>query len=121
MNMKAVEVTIQNLIGSVMNPKTENDPYLGFVYTSFQERATKVRCFHFITLHGFVFNTQFHTVFQSYRYVLDGFNDILIAVHYRFLMATLLGMPSIMGTKHSPRSAVPSLPTRGDMRSGTKR
>ena len=25
-----------------MDPKTDNDPYLGFVYTSFQERATKV-------------------------------------------------------------------------------
>jgi acyl-[acyl-carrier-protein] desaturase len=35
-------VTIQNLIGSGMDPKTENNPYLGFVYTSFQERATKV-------------------------------------------------------------------------------
>lgn len=41
-NMKAIEVTIQNLIGSGMDPKTENDPYLGFTYTSFQERATKV-------------------------------------------------------------------------------
>lgn len=41
-NMRAVEVTIQNLIGSGMDPKTENNPYLGFVYTSFQERATKV-------------------------------------------------------------------------------
>jgi len=41
-NMRSVEVTIQNLIGSGMNPKTENNPYLGFVYTSFQERATKV-------------------------------------------------------------------------------
>lgn len=41
-DMRAVEVTIQNLIGSGMNPKTENNPYLGFVYTSFQERATKV-------------------------------------------------------------------------------
>jgi acyl-[acyl-carrier-protein] desaturase len=41
-DMKAVEVTIQNLIGSGMNPKTENNPYLGFIYTSFQERATKV-------------------------------------------------------------------------------
>lgn len=41
-NMRAVEVTIQNLIGSGMNPKTENNPYLGFVYTSFQERATKI-------------------------------------------------------------------------------
>jgi hypothetical protein len=41
-NMHAIEVTIQNLIGSGMDPKTENNPYLGFVYTSFQERATKV-------------------------------------------------------------------------------
>lgn len=41
-NMRAVEVTIQKLIGSGMDPKTENNPYLGFVYTSFQERATKV-------------------------------------------------------------------------------
>jgi acyl-[acyl-carrier-protein] desaturase len=41
-NMKSVEVTIQNLIASGMDPKTENNPYLGFVYTSFQERATKV-------------------------------------------------------------------------------
>jgi hypothetical protein len=40
--MHAVEVTIQNLISSGMDPKTENNPYLGFVYTSFQERATKV-------------------------------------------------------------------------------
>ena len=40
--MKSIEVTIQNLIGSGMDPKTENNPYLGFVYTSFQERATKI-------------------------------------------------------------------------------
>jgi hypothetical protein len=40
--MHAIEVTIQNLIGSGMDPKTENNPYLGFTYTSFQERATKV-------------------------------------------------------------------------------
>lgn len=39
-NMKAIEKTIQYLIGSGMDPKTENNPYLGFVYTSFQERAT---------------------------------------------------------------------------------
>lgn len=32
------QVTIQNLIGSGMDPKTENNPYLGFVYTSFQVR-----------------------------------------------------------------------------------
>nr|ABP57425.1 stearoyl-ACP-desaturase [Haematococcus lacustris]ABU84867.1 stearoyl-ACP-desaturase [Haematococcus lacustris] len=41
-NLRAIEVTIQNLIGSGMDPKTENNPYLGFVYTSFQERATKI-------------------------------------------------------------------------------
>ncbi|KAK9831419.1 hypothetical protein WJX81_003210 [Elliptochloris bilobata] len=41
-NMKAIEVTIQRLIGSGMDPKTENNPYLGFIYTSFQERATKI-------------------------------------------------------------------------------
>lgn len=41
-DMRAVEVTIRTLIGSGMDPKTENNPYLGFVFTSFQERATKV-------------------------------------------------------------------------------
>ena len=41
-NMKPIETTIQNLIGSGMNPQTDNNPYLGFVYTSFQERATKI-------------------------------------------------------------------------------
>lgn len=41
--MQAIEYTIQRLIGSGMDPKTENNPYLGFIYTSFQERATKVR------------------------------------------------------------------------------
>lgn len=39
-DMKQVEKTIQYLIGSGMDPQTENNPYLGFVYTSFQERAT---------------------------------------------------------------------------------
>ena len=37
-----MERTIQNLIGSGMDPKTDNHPYLGFIYTSFQERATKI-------------------------------------------------------------------------------
>ncbi|XP_051227600.1 stearoyl-[acyl-carrier-protein] 9-desaturase 1, chloroplastic [Lolium perenne] len=41
-DMRAVETTIQHLIGSGMDPRTENNPYLGFVYTSFQERATAV-------------------------------------------------------------------------------
>ncbi len=31
-----MEQTIQNLIGSGMDPKTDNDPYNGFIYTSFQ-------------------------------------------------------------------------------------
>lgn len=39
-DMRTVEKTIQYLIGSGMDPQTENNPYLGFIYTSFQERAT---------------------------------------------------------------------------------
>uniref|UniRef100_A0A291I2A8 Acyl-[acyl-carrier-protein] desaturase n=1 Tax=Paeonia ostii TaxID=459177 RepID=A0A291I2A8_9MAGN len=39
-DMKKIEKTIQYLIGSGMDPRTENNPYLGFIYTSFQERAT---------------------------------------------------------------------------------
>ncbi|RCV33240.1 hypothetical protein SEVIR_7G073600v4 [Setaria viridis] len=39
-DMKQIEKTIQYLIGSGMDPGTENNPYLGFLYTSFQERAT---------------------------------------------------------------------------------
>ena len=41
-DMHAVEVTIHHLINKGFDPKTENDPYLGFIYTSFQERATKI-------------------------------------------------------------------------------
>jgi len=41
-DLRKIEVTIQNLITSGMDPKTENNAYLGFIYTSFQERATKV-------------------------------------------------------------------------------
>ncbi|XP_057972972.1 stearoyl-[acyl-carrier-protein] 9-desaturase 6, chloroplastic-like [Malania oleifera] len=39
-DMRMVERTVQYLIGSGMDPGTENNPYMGFVYTSFQERAT---------------------------------------------------------------------------------
>uniref|UniRef100_Q01753 Stearoyl-[acyl-carrier-protein] 9-desaturase, chloroplastic n=1 Tax=Simmondsia chinensis TaxID=3999 RepID=STAD_SIMCH len=39
-DMKQIEKTIQYLIGSGMDPRSENNPYLGFIYTSFQERAT---------------------------------------------------------------------------------
>lgn len=41
-DMRAVETTIHYLIKGGFNPHTEQDPYLGFIYTSFQERATKI-------------------------------------------------------------------------------
>ena len=41
-DMRAIETTIHNLISRGFDPHTENDPYLGFIYTSFQERATKI-------------------------------------------------------------------------------
>lgn len=41
-DMRQIEVTIQHLITSGFNPKANKDPYKGFVYTSFQERATKI-------------------------------------------------------------------------------
>lgn len=41
-DMRSVEVTIQHLITNGFNPGAQKDPYRGFVYTSFQERATKV-------------------------------------------------------------------------------
>ncbi|KAI8539846.1 hypothetical protein RHMOL_Rhmol09G0214900 [Rhododendron molle] len=39
-DMRQTEKTIQYLIGSGMDPQTENNPYLCYIYTSFQERAT---------------------------------------------------------------------------------
>nr|7T63_A Chain A, DESATURASE [Thunbergia laurifolia]7T63_B Chain B, DESATURASE [Thunbergia laurifolia] len=41
-DMKQIEKTIQYLIGSGMDPGTDNNPYLGFIYTSYQERATAI-------------------------------------------------------------------------------
>ncbi len=41
-DMKAVEQTIHRLISNGFNAKTNNDPYQTLVYTSFQERATKI-------------------------------------------------------------------------------
>lgn len=41
-NMRAFEVTTQHLIRNGFDPKTDNDPYRGLIYTSFQERATKI-------------------------------------------------------------------------------
>ncbi|KAL6899086.1 hypothetical protein ACP4OV_005744 [Aristida adscensionis] len=39
-DMRHIEKTIHYLIASGMDPKTETNPYMGFMYTSFQERAT---------------------------------------------------------------------------------
>ncbi|EEC51880.1 predicted protein, partial [Phaeodactylum tricornutum CCAP 1055/1] len=41
-DMRNIEVTIQHLITNGFNPQARKDPYRGFVYTSFQERATKI-------------------------------------------------------------------------------
>lgn len=41
-DMRSIEVTIQHLITNGFNPQARKDPYRGFVYTSFQERATKI-------------------------------------------------------------------------------
>lgn len=41
-DMRAFEVTTQHLIRNGFDPKTGNDPYQGLIYTSFQERATKI-------------------------------------------------------------------------------
>nr|QKY14961.1 plastid acyl-carrier-protein desaturase/stearoyl-ACp-desaturase (STAD) [Polytomella parva] len=41
-DMHSVEITVQRLISNGLDPKLENNPYLCFLYTSFQERATKV-------------------------------------------------------------------------------
>lgn len=41
-DMRSIEVTIQHLITSGFNPDAKRDPYRGFLYTSFQERATKI-------------------------------------------------------------------------------
>jgi len=41
-DMRAVEVTVHHLLRRGFDPKTDNDPYHGFIYTAFQERATKI-------------------------------------------------------------------------------
>ncbi len=41
-DMHAVETTVHHLINNGFDPQTGDDPYLGFIYTSFQERATKI-------------------------------------------------------------------------------
>jgi acyl-[acyl-carrier-protein] desaturase len=41
-DMRSVEVTVHHLIADGFNPKTSPDLYSGLIYTSFQERATKI-------------------------------------------------------------------------------
>lgn len=41
-DMKEVEITIHNLISNGFDSKAEQDPYQAMIYTSFQERATKI-------------------------------------------------------------------------------
>ncbi len=41
-DMRAIEVTTHNLIAAGFDPKSHPDLYAGLVYTSFQERATKI-------------------------------------------------------------------------------
>jgi len=41
-DMKAVEITIHRLLTNGFDPKSESDPYQAMIYTSFQERATKI-------------------------------------------------------------------------------
>lgn len=41
-DMRVIEATIHRLIARGFNPKTQGDSYKGLVYTSFQERATKI-------------------------------------------------------------------------------
>src|SRR5688572_5682763 len=41
-DMRAVEVTVHNLLARGFNPRSYPDLYAGMIYTSFQERATKI-------------------------------------------------------------------------------
>jgi acyl-[acyl-carrier-protein] desaturase len=41
-DMKEVEITIHNLISNGVDAKTDQDPYQAIIYTSFQERATRI-------------------------------------------------------------------------------
>jgi acyl-[acyl-carrier-protein] desaturase len=41
-DMRAVEQTIHRLITNGFDPKSDSDPYQAMIYTSFQERATKI-------------------------------------------------------------------------------
>ncbi len=46
LDMKQVEITIQHLLTNGFDPKTDACPYGTMIYTSFQERATKISHFN---------------------------------------------------------------------------
>src|SRR5947208_847672 len=41
-DMRAIEVTVHNLLNAGFDPRAHDDLYAGLVYTAFQERATKI-------------------------------------------------------------------------------
>lgn len=41
-DMRTIEVTVHNLLAAGFNPESQQNLYAGLVYTSFQERATKI-------------------------------------------------------------------------------
>ena len=41
-NMRAIETTVHHLIAGGFNPRANSNLYAGLIYTSFQERATKI-------------------------------------------------------------------------------
>jgi len=41
-DMRSIEVTIHHLLNEGFNTRSGSDPYAGLIYTSFQERATKI-------------------------------------------------------------------------------
>ena len=45
-DMRSVELTVQHLIANGFNPRAYPDPYAGMLYTSFQERATRISHFN---------------------------------------------------------------------------
>lgn len=45
-NMRSVEVTVQHLLANGFAPDAYPDPYAGMIYTSFQERATRISHFN---------------------------------------------------------------------------
>jgi acyl-[acyl-carrier-protein] desaturase len=45
-DMRSVEVTVQHLLANGFEPVARPDPYAGMIYTSFQERATRISHFN---------------------------------------------------------------------------